>query len=160
MVLTADGFSNVDIITHNDPNQIAEYITLTTDSNNTITLSDKHYIYANNNYKFAENVQIGDTLQLYGHKNVKVIDITKNLYKGVYAPITKTGNIIVNGIHASCYAYTKSHQIAHSLFNPILNMTPKHLKIKTSEPGEVHPINTSFRTLAINLSSLLGEFVC
>jgi hypothetical protein len=67
----------------------------------------------------------------------------------MHTPITQTGNIIVNGIHASCYAYTKSHQIDHSIFNHILNMTPKHLKIKTSEPGELHPIYKLALTLPV-----------
>jgi hypothetical protein len=40
-------------------------------------------------------------------------------------------------------------KIDHSIFNHILNMTPKHLKIKTSEPGELHPIYKLALTLPV-----------
>jgi hypothetical protein len=38
---------------------------------------------------------------------------------GVYAPLTAAGNIVVDGILASCYALVDSQSVAHAAFAPI-----------------------------------------
>ena len=48
----------------------------------------------------------------------KVIEIQLVLILGAYAPLTKVGNIIVDGVLASCYAYF-DHDMAHFMVTPM-----------------------------------------
>jgi len=50
-------------------------------------------------------------------ENVARLD--ESVEKGVYAPLTVEGTVIVNNMVASCYANYNSHQVAH-LVHPVL----------------------------------------
>jgi len=39
--------------------------------------------------------------------------------KGLYAPVTTTGNIVVDSIMASCYGNHPDHYLSHQVFAPI-----------------------------------------
>ncbi|XP_015781554.1 desert hedgehog protein isoform X1 [Tetranychus urticae] len=52
-------------------------------------------------------------------KAEKVVKVTQSLRKGAYAPLTRTGNLIVNQIVASCYAVVNDHALAHLSFLPV-----------------------------------------
>ena len=39
-------------------------------------------------------------------------------FLGAYVPLTKEGNIVVNGVLASCYAYF-NHDVAHTAMAPL-----------------------------------------
>ena len=39
---------------------------------------------------------------------------------GVYAPLTSTGNIVVDDVVASCYASYGSHRLAHTVMSPLV----------------------------------------
>ena len=41
-----------------------------------------------------------------------------SLLLGAYTPVTKEGNIVVDGVLASCYAYS-DHVLAHIVMTPI-----------------------------------------
>jgi len=45
---------------------------------------------------------------------------------GVYAPITTTGTVVVNGIVASCYAAVGSHRAAHAAMKPVRSQWKRH----------------------------------
>ena len=50
---------------------------------------------------------------LFGNKNTYII-----VYVGAYTPLTKEGNIMVDEVLASCYAFV-NHELAHIGMMPI-----------------------------------------
>lgn len=121
----------------------------------TITLTDKHLIYtaySNNtaidSYQavYADRVQIGQFVLIAEHlalKPSKIIDIKIIKQKGVYAPLTTQGTIIVDGVAASCYAVVNSINIAHSVFAPVraLHSLSKYISVLSWTLSDNFPIN-------------------
>lgn len=72
--------------------------------------------------KYAEKININDIL-LVRENNSLVEDVVERiepiLLTGVYAPLTKTGTILVNDVAVSCYAVVDSQSIAHWSFAPV-----------------------------------------
>lgn len=65
----------------------------------------------------ARDVIIGDTLYVIDDQNVVKKDAVQNIRfvweKGVYAPVTLSGTILVNDVHTSCYFDVLSHEWSH-----------------------------------------------
>ena len=64
----------------------------------------------------SRDVQIGDTVYVKKNglmKTATVQDISTVYEKGVYAPMTRSGTILVNDVHTSCYFDVLSHKLSH-----------------------------------------------
>ena len=68
-----------------------------------------------------------NSLHMLNLKNVQQLSIliyigtsqkNSSFFVGAYAPLTAEGNIIVDGVLASCYAYSH-HDVAHIFMTPI-----------------------------------------
>lgn len=59
----------------------------------TLEVSPEHLIYLNDNYQFAKHTQVGDKLEKFSGTSVVVTSITSFKSKGVYAPITSSGEM-------------------------------------------------------------------
>ncbi|XP_046353868.1 uncharacterized protein LOC124133511 isoform X2 [Haliotis rufescens] len=122
---TGYDFSTVYLFGHLQEASVAKFINIETE-NHTITLSPDHYLYTRKNQCWvetaAEDVATGDIL-LTEHCNVmkeeKVTRISTSFEKGLYAPFTMTGTIVVNGVLASCYVNCISPGWAHVLLWPV-----------------------------------------
>lgn len=55
--------------------------------------------------------------QLLYPKRIKSVKRTQSI-KTAYAPLTLSGNILINGVAASCYATIESHTAAHVMLTP------------------------------------------
>lgn len=108
------------------------FYTFSTMSGKEITLTAKHLLYVikqNTTFDvnrieavFADRVTEGQYLLLRDKDSVIATIITKVTVKtrrGIYAPLTKHGTIIVDDIVASCYAYIENIYIAHTVFAPM-----------------------------------------
>lgn len=49
----------------------------------------------------------------------QIVNINYVVRRGIYAPLTREGNIVVNSVVASCYAVISDHQMAHMSFAPV-----------------------------------------
>jgi intein/homing endonuclease len=116
-----------------------EVMRLHTDDGKTVTLSPKHLIYTYNvndhnvelsQPKFASEVKPGDFLigvegfseeiRLLNSTALRVTEVSTGISNsGIYAPLTKSGNIVVDSAVASCYAQVRSHRIAHWAMGPL-----------------------------------------
>lgn len=55
---------------------------------------------------FMKDIVKGDFVK-YNGKRVKVIDINFANKRGIIAPMTKSGEIVIDGVQASCYGVEK-----------------------------------------------------
>lgn len=99
---------------------LALFYKLTTDSGNEISLTANHLIpiinsNGNKNYLFAKQIKIGDCLLILFNGKLKyspVINITIEMKKGYYAPLTMKGTLLINNVLASCFANINNHHLA------------------------------------------------
>uniref|UniRef100_A0AC35EUB6 Uncharacterized protein n=1 Tax=Panagrolaimus sp. PS1159 TaxID=55785 RepID=A0AC35EUB6_9BILA len=127
------GYSKVTSWIHRMPKVEAEFIKFTLEDGKHLKITNKHYIYrgncssvnlsvevndATNDMVYAEDIKSTDCL--FVQKDTQLIEtriskIETVKEKGIYAPLTDSGNIVVNGILASCYNIEKSPQLHSSL---------------------------------------------
>ncbi|CAF3499167.1 unnamed protein product, partial [Rotaria sp. Silwood2] len=72
-------------------------------------------------YLAAKQINIGDLLYVLLNDKFEyspVINITIEIKKGYYAPLTMKGTLLVNNVLASCFAYAKNHHLAQFYMFP------------------------------------------
>lgn len=138
-VLTADSsgalkYSKVILFLDRHSENRRLFFTIDTENNRSITLTPSHLIYTatlwNSDFKsgpavFARDIQPGD--YIYVRRSVldlsltveKVLRVRHHVDKGVFAPLTQEGTIVVDNILASCYAVVNSQKVAHWAFSPV-----------------------------------------
>lgn len=131
-------YSEVFMFLDRDETERREFIRIETENGQAITATPSHLIYtwrtnddnvlANTetaDFRFAELVRIGDYVLVNVNGTLeprRVTQITPELHRGVYAPLTYDGTIVVNSIAASCYALVEKHSLAHSSFIPMRSL--------------------------------------
>jgi len=117
-------YSPVIAFLHHDLDEQASYKRIRT-KNARIELSDRHLIHRHNDgFVWAEKLLKGDEILVISSEHTnktnweEIIDITDIDKQGLIAPLTEQGTIIVNNVHASCYALVKSHTIGHLALTP------------------------------------------
>lgn len=75
-------------------------------------------------YKFAKNLQKDDVLIGYDFESgkkteEKIESVLVEPVNGYAAPLTMSGNLLVNGILTSSYAVIESHDLAHAVMSPV-----------------------------------------
>jgi hypothetical protein len=100
-----DQFSRVYSFAHIDRDTEAEFLQIyAQDLHHPLEITAEHFLSIGSNDKKlirAKDVQVGNVL---GHNNQVVTKIASVQRRGFYAPITESGEILVSGISASCYA--------------------------------------------------------
>lgn len=147
LTMTKDGtlqYSDVITFLDRDEHRNGLFYTLFMSDERTITLTDKHLIYtsASNHTtlhsfvaRYADSVKIGQYVLIAENLDVikpsKVIDIKIDTQKGVFAPLTAEGSIVVNDVVASCYGVINSEFIAHAVFAPtrLLHTISQHISL-------------------------------
>lgn len=138
LVVASDGtlqFSPVVFFLDRDESQTRAYQTIITERGTRITLTPSHLIFlvpeeSPSDHKIQESTAIfaRDVLPGYsvfvidssGHiRPEKVVNITSSREVGVFAPLTREGNLVVNSVVASCYAVVNHQTLAHWAFAPV-----------------------------------------
>ncbi|XP_041970932.1 indian hedgehog protein [Aricia agestis] len=110
-----------------DPNSTRRFVEVTAENGVTITTTPSHLLLLASadgwRESFADNIEIGDVLLTRGTNDVmrpsRVVRKKTVYRKGAFAPLTKTGTIIVDDALASCYALVGSHSLAHTAMAPL-----------------------------------------
>jgi len=109
---------------HYDAESSAEFLSLHCNDDE-LLISLDHLVFTGNGDPIsAQKVQIGDTLVKVRREDhaveiVSVTNIQRKTLKGIFAPLTKSGTLLVNGFLVSCYAHVKSHEVAHASLAPL-----------------------------------------
>jgi len=114
------------------PNSSNTFITIRTKTPAAeVAITESHLIYQLNKQAqlettvFARDLKVGDFVYVrHGTALEKftagrVVGIKWSRSKGAYAPLTETGNIVVNNVLCSCYAMISDQRVAHWSFAPL-----------------------------------------
>lgn len=105
---------------HREQEKLQEFLSITTTNNSNLKITEDHLLFVEKNGLPqaipARGVKIGDSVyvkqnELIGTGTVKEISIVYE--KGVYAPVTSSGTILVDDVHTSCYFDVLSHEWSH-----------------------------------------------
>ena len=106
---------------HRQPNVTQPFLRITTTKKKSLKITDDHLLFVEKEGQAAaipaRDVNIGDTVYVRGVQGAverdAVCSISRVLEKGVYAPVTLSGTILVNDVHTSCYFDVLSHDWSH-----------------------------------------------
>lgn len=135
-------YSEVIAFLDRSPSERRQFVRLTTASGRALTLTPAHLVPAEGRGTvFAARVRAGDRIlvsdderpgdagdrqaRTQRQKNARslrwdyVTETKLVLEKGVYAPLTAAGTLLVDDVVASCYAVVDSQSVAHYAFLPL-----------------------------------------
>ena len=171
-------YSEVLLFLDRDPDQQRRFITLRTASGLRMSLTETHLIHVAATSgcletmcfrpSYAGSVEVGHRVLVASAAGddefhvEEVIAVSTESYRGVYAPLTAAGTLVVDNVVVSCYAVIDSQRVAHAAFGPlrvVANMCTafRHLVswsslLRSSSGGSTVP-----RTLTSGASSTLSE---
>ena len=113
-------FEPVITFIHRQPEVLQEFLSITTATNKNLKITEDHLLFVKRKGRAiaipARDTETGDTLYVRGN-NILTTDTVQAIIsvyeKGVYAPVTLSGTILVNDVHASCYFDVLSHEWSH-----------------------------------------------
>ncbi|KAL3278248.1 hypothetical protein HHI36_013586 [Cryptolaemus montrouzieri] len=140
-------FSEVLLFLDYNPEEKRQFVKISLKSGRTLTATPTHLVLSGSLKKsrtvYADDLRPGDKVLVSDSNNELredvIVKIDQVFLKGVYAPLTLAGTIVVNDVLASCYAVVDSQAIAHWAYSPlrlIFNMKKSvhSLWMKVSRP--------------------------
>lgn len=103
---------------HRQPDVFQQYLKITTFTKKILKITEDHLLFVEKEGEAtaipARDVTIGDTVFVRGDLGALERDAVQNIShvheKGVYAPVTLSGTILVNDVLTSCYFDVLSHE--------------------------------------------------
>ncbi len=109
----------VHAFSHADPAVLLPFLSLTTASGASVTLTGGHFLWVNGVPAPAESVRVGDTLHvLPTGANGTVVRVEAVMAAGAYAPHPLGGELVVGGVRVSAYTAALRPAVAHALLAP------------------------------------------
>ena len=122
-VMTNKGIREEPVITfiHRQPGVIQKFLKIKTLKKKILKITEDHMLFVEKEGQAAaipaRDVNVGDTVYVKGDQGAieedAVHSISSVFAKGVYAPVTLSGTILVNDVHTSCYFDVLSHEWSH-----------------------------------------------
>ena len=114
-------FEPVITFIHRQPQVMQEFYKITTLKKKVLKITEDHLLFVEKQGQAsaipARDVNIGDTVYVRGDQGAQEKDAVQSISsvfeKGVYAPVTLCGTILVNDVHTSCYFDVLSHEWSH-----------------------------------------------
>lgn len=152
---------------HVDAEKSTEFIELTTESGEDIRLTPIHLIYetdcqGNRKTIFAKKVEIGKCVFVNNENGQlvesKIVTKTSRSMKGIYAPVTVNGNIVVNNVLASCFTEFENEALQKVIFST-LNSLHRMLSHVTPSALMNTLLNTPFNVDSVKTPQLFLSFL-
>ena len=123
-------FSEVLMFLDRSPKEVRRYVTIKTERGRTLTLTSTHLVYTGDRWcdelscmraTYAGMVEAGQAVMVKEKElEAQVVEsVGTATEQGVFAPLTREGNLLVEGVLASSYAVIDSQRIAHASFAPV-----------------------------------------
>ena len=127
-------YSEVLMFLDREPEERMQFIVVTGEDGSKLTLTPSHLVFTGRTdceelecmeASYAGNLAPGDTIVVTrgqteaGVKVTRVASVSVTSSTGVFAPLTRSGNLVVDGVLASCYAVIDSQTVAHVAFLPV-----------------------------------------
>lgn len=96
---------------------LREFVRVTTRNRN-VTLTAGHYLYVNGRLTAAGATKRGDWIRTDVGRR-RVIKVQRVWRRGLYAPHTMQGDLIVDGVVVSCYSTAVAPWFAHAVLAPV-----------------------------------------
>ena len=121
-VITSNEIRTEPVITfiHYQPDVVQKFLKITTKKKKILNITEDHLLFVEKTGQPtaipARDVEVGDTVYVKGKHGIEkdaVQGISAVYEKGVYAPVTLSGTILVNDVHTSCYFDVLSHEWSH-----------------------------------------------
>lgn len=125
-------YSQVLLFLHRDESSRSTFLSLETKDGNRLAITPQHLVFlsarcqSNSSHyraQFASRAQVGDCVLIHTTEGrmrpSRITSVTAAESMGVYAPLTETGTLFVEGVLASSYALIEDHQLAHWAFGPV-----------------------------------------
>ncbi|GMS81393.1 hypothetical protein PENTCL1PPCAC_3568 [Pristionchus entomophagus] len=154
-------FSPIIMFLHREEEILAEFNVITTTNGNSVKLTNEHLIYVSDCVPTSP-------LQLISSKEVttehclmaartddrtlrtdRVINVTKTYERGIYAPLTSSGDIIVNDVLSSCHSNLAVKTLQQSIFS-LYRLFHRCLSFLLPEEGAL-PFGVESFTKAVDL---------
>lgn len=124
LVMTSEGIRVHPIIAfiHRRPEVLEEFLSIATlKKSKILVITEDHLLFVEKEGQAsavpAREVRIGDKVYVKGDQGAVETDVVQSISnvieKGVYAPVTLSGTILVNDVHTSCYFDVLSHEWSH-----------------------------------------------
>ncbi|XP_023820363.1 indian hedgehog B protein [Oryzias latipes] len=129
-------FSEVLTFLDQDPDTHGLFYTLQTEAGPELSLTAAHLLFVSEGNcsegtvpgpgalktVYASDVQPGQCVLVLGGQSgclSRVNRVSVAVKRGVFAPLTQQGTVVVDGVLASCYAAVNQHLLAHWSFSPL-----------------------------------------
>lgn len=112
-------FSEVFMFTHKLRFERSDFVRIHTSRGHVLTASPGHYLHVSNGLALAGSVHAGDSLFLADGSTVTVLGVSTVVGVGLYNPQTLHGDIVVDGLIATCYTSAIQPDLAHAVLAPL-----------------------------------------
>ncbi|XP_060524095.1 sonic hedgehog protein [Cylas formicarius] len=117
-------FSEVILFLDYNPSDKREFFEIALETGRTLTVTPYHLVTLKDDRTvYVADLKTGDKLLVSDSDNKLVEDTIVRIdlvfRTGVFAPLTKTGTVVVNDVVMSCYATVDSQSLAHWAFMPL-----------------------------------------
>ncbi|XP_059479411.1 sonic hedgehog protein [Neocloeon triangulifer] len=118
-------YSEVLLWLDRDPDEDRLFVEISTEGGRRLAVTPNHLLLVRRPHGpqavYAGNVEKGDELLGLDSSSMTsdaVVSVRAVRRRGVFAPLTTAGTLVVDGVGASCYAVVASHPLAHAVFAP------------------------------------------
>jgi len=119
-------FETVDSFIHRRDDVTTKFIDLTTESGSRMSLTPGHMVPVvdcqaplTTQLKAADTVKLGECVLANSQGKVapsKIVGLSESTKTGIYAPLTKSGNMVVDNTVGSCYSNYESFHTQNSFY--------------------------------------------